>query len=530
MPENINEKEVESAYEEGLKQLNGRVLGGSQKGCYFLMPLGISKEKADNISPEKIPKFKDLSENEKLAVSIIFQTIQGNPDLINLYPNILGEISILECELNQLDHTTFIKPAKGHEKGNSNELYFRVADIVQPLVRTIRRDGAPNLSLSVESPAIIVTRKERSPEQWQLEKSWFGGRPKLGKQRWPSCKGMPMAFLAQVDSASIKAVAESCPLPDKGSLAFFISATGGSAVVFVPDEDLEDFTPLPPDLPELSKVGGRTGYEGTADGERTFPFWPVELRAVELDKEMDQADAYEKAKEAVLDWYSTRKFNLSAKEVFSEDAFASRPQWWQTAIRLADILKAADSRTEGQKSLGFQVLASLIGKKDQAEDRKAFSLYVEEVSGWVKGKHPWSLLSEDEAVKLDSYISNALTRYRQFLSEESYRISVLEDLTILALATANDDLYLQIPKKAREAINQSYRLPIYGWNQMFGVPTSIQDSAVFENAGKHLLLQLFSDDMMCWEFGDAGICQFWISPENLEAQNWSEVNVTFEGS
>jgi uncharacterized protein YwqG len=46
--------------------------------------------------------------------------------------------------------------------------------------------------------------------------------------------------------------------------------------------------------------------------------------------------------------------------------------------------------------------------------------------------------------------------------------------------------------------------------------------------GYIMILQLTHDDMMFWDFGDNGIYQFWIVPEDLTRQNWSAAKMTFE--
>jgi uncharacterized protein YwqG len=102
-----------------------------------------------------------------------------------------------------------------------------------------------------------------------------------------------------------------------------------------------------------------------------------------------------------------------------------------------------------------------------------------------------------------------------------------ETTTLLTLASADEHAYATLPERARNFINQNCLLPPNVWHQMFGYPLNVQ-TAADDNADKHLLLQLTYDDLMFWDFGDNGVYQFWISPEDLENQNWAAVNMTFE--
>jgi uncharacterized protein YwqG len=64
---------------------------------------------------------------------------------------------------------------------------------------------------------------------------------------------------------------------------------------------------------------------------------------------------------------------------------------------------------------------------------------------------------------------------------------------------------------------------------MFGRGVEIQgDSCAMREEGYVMLLQLHYDDLMHWRFGDCGVYQFWISPEDLAKRNWAAAKMTFE--
>ena len=108
-------------------------------------------------------------------------------------------------------------------------------------------------------------------------------------------------------------------------------------------------------------------------------------------------------------------------------------------------------------------------------------------------------------------------------------VGYLEDATLRALATADNRGYATLPEEVRALINREYLLPPGGWHQMFGWGEEIQgDSSAKREEGYIMILQLTHDDMMFWDFGDNGIYQFWIAPDDLTRQNWSAAKMTFE--
>src|SRR5687767_6460070 len=87
----------------------------------------------------------------------------------------------------------------------------------------------------VPFPTLLVHRRPRQVDvDWTHARSWLGGAPRIGARPWPrDKKGVPLLFVAQIDLAEVAAKTGETPLPDKGSIAFFIG--GGDVVVFVPE-------------------------------------------------------------------------------------------------------------------------------------------------------------------------------------------------------------------------------------------------------------------------------------------------------
>jgi hypothetical protein len=93
------------------------------------------------------------------------------------------------------------------------------------------------------------------------------------------------------------------------------------------------------------------------------------------------------------------------------------------------------------------------------------------------------------------------------------------------------ELVERIPAEIREYLSNWRRTP--GWNKsgfhrMFGLSPSIQRDP--EEFGEEILLfSAASDDMLSWLWGDVGLINFRISPENLSLQKWDKVWGLFEG-
>jgi len=104
-----------------------------------------------------------------------------------------------------------------------------------------------------------------------------------------------------------------------------------------------------------------------------------------------------------------------------------------------------------------------------------------------------------------------------------------------AMAAAHDDLMLSLggePPRRTAAPALEDRLAPFLWgktpHQMFGLGTAIQ-SAPLDHSDKILLLQLASTPSLFWMFGDAGVYQVWITPDDLRAGRWDRAFATLEG-
>jgi hypothetical protein len=247
---------------------------------------------------------------------------------------------------------------------------------------------------------------------------------------------------------------------------------------------------------------------------------------------------------------------------------APRPQWWFMAIHNASRLEEAvrssvanamkrrqdnlvifrEQLAKLQPNDALAIFRRMLGPKDpkaaalEAEIAKveamladlhrlqpAFKSFVQETRDWTRGRDPWALMPPADIADLDARMKRAKEEFKDFAYAVPQRREELETVTLIAMASADERGYTALPESVRALINRDYLLPAGRWHQMFGRGEEIQgDSCAMREEGHIMLLQLTHDDLMHWGFGDNGIYQFWISPADLMARNWSSAMMTFE--
>lgn len=429
--------------------------------------------------------------------------------------------------------------------------------------------------MTINLPTLIISRRPRHlGESWNDGRSWFGGKPQLGEQAWPrvGARQTPFYFVAQIDLAEVarevQHFGESTPLPD-GALAFFIG-TGDNghdtgAVVHVPRSQLGKSTEPPSDASAVLIAGGDIfPFPERFDPEapRLFPYWPVDITAVEVEPipdDDDEEEQYEKENAALVAAverrFVRRQFFLTADHAYKLlGDNAPRMFWWHSAQYYAACLRrnlhampqyiedrrrdldAARIRLENLRATGEDVkkaedyvvrLESQLAKFESLSPD--FESFVQDVDDWTQGKDPWQFMPTEAVEMLSSTIERGKKVFDEFtrLYTPKY-LDRLETETLLALATADDRAYATMPEELRTLINTQYLLPSSHWHQMFGRGVDIQGNAALENEGNVMLLQLVYDDMLHWRFGDMGAYQFWIPPNDLTKGNWAAVRLTFE--
>lgn len=422
--------------------------------------------------------------------------------------------------------------------------------------------------MAKQFPPLIVARQPRQiGGDWAGSRSWFGGNPRLGSCAWPRGKetGKPLTFMAQLD-LKVVAAQTGGGLPSSGSLAFFI---GGEdplecAVLHVPAGQHGPTAPPESAPAAYDPVVHEVFPHGVDEyGPPFFPYWPVTITALDVGADADEAHLTA----AVDRHFKRRKYFLSAYSACKELGEAAPPYWWHSAQHLASCLErarnSAPSRRDAMQSrlpalnddlsrVRRETKGFFFGRGRGSDDRltraednlrrateelEAFDglladyiEYTKLVAAWSSRKPPFERMDDaDEARLRDLYVlgRNEFKVFTSFFLPSS--IDDIVSKTLLALLTAEDEAaYASIPEPLRLLVNERYLLPTESWHQMFGQGVDIQNSAVPENEGNVMLLQLAYDDMLHWRFGDVGAFQFWIPPDALTRGEWDDVRLTFE--
>src|SRR4030088_1996411 len=177
--------------------------------------------------------------------------------------------------------------------------------------------------LAVPFPTLLVSRRSRRVGvDWTSARSWLGGAPRISATPWPrDNKGEPLLFVAQIDLAEVAAVTGRTPLPDKGSLAFFIGREG--AAVFVPEGQANMAVMPPAGTPDLEKYGGSSNWRTDLAGRALFPYWPVSFAILDVpppprDEDEDGLEAFHATEVAAVEkLFPRREYNLGPDQAFA---------------------------------------------------------------------------------------------------------------------------------------------------------------------------------------------------------------------
>jgi hypothetical protein len=196
----------------------------------------------------------------------------------------------------------------------------------------------------------------------------------------------------------------------------------------------------------------------------------------------------------------------------------------------AGLRRMVDGKAKEAAEIEARIAANEAKLADRRTTEIAFKTFVDETAAWVENFDPWAQMATADIERLKATLARAGKEFREFVRYIApTRIEDLEASTLRAMITGPDRAYAALPEKVRNLVNRDYLLPPNVWHQMFGWGLEIQDdSRAMREEGNIMLLQITYDDLMHWSFGDNGVYQFWISPEELARQNWSAVKMTFE--
>jgi Domain of unknown function (DUF1963) len=415
---------------------------------------------------------------------------------------------------------------------------------------------------------IVLARKPREPgRDWSGDASWLGGLPRLGECSWPIGKdGTPLPFVAQIDLAELAAVNPDTPLPKEGSLAFFI---GKGAVVHVP---AGDHPPTPPPVglpPAYDEANHPLPQRWSRLSRQTFPFWPVEPLRLKMPPDLpdpsedsDVVDEIYEAQDAALHaLVKPRQYSFSVESAAKAGVASAGKLWWYVAHHVLDQLREVfDSApvriarehesiakgSEYQARLRLETpeperdkkLADSERYQQQCRDRVSqieaeaigLSEFIPHFEGFAAGHRDWEEMNAAEVVVLKDAILQAREDFSNLCRFGlTWHPRDLGNLCVRRMMTGDADAFAALPEDMRRFVNDNYRLTSSSQMQMFGLGQCIQ-TALYDHLNDHLLLQLGYEDLTDMGFGDMGHHQFWIAPDDLAAQRFDKVQLTFECS
>lgn len=392
---------------------------------------------------------------------------------------------------------------------------------------TRAREVERSLHGSAIQPIVLRRRpRERDIDEqtWFDSASWFGGLPRLGDRPWPRDAGGPLPFAAQIDLAELAALCPGNPLPQSGSLAFFL---GSGAVVEVPEGNYP-FNEPPADLPAAFDEGGQPMPEHISRLSRLcFPFWPIAPAVIqEGDAPSWRAGPFAAQEPLRALWWYGPQYLADCLHVAMDDAArqvaTERERCDHARNRLAE-LEADPNASRADLDEARAALKSCDGEGPALEaERTELEQMMAAMDGFVAGRDPWTPLTAEEMDVMDEVLRQVhrdCGRLVRFHAPQS--LAELATISLRAMMTGEPAAFARIPENELTRINARHLAAVRHPHQLFG-ETGEQDAA-------HVpLLMLGCDDMMEWNWGEGGIVGFWISLQDLSAARWENVTLMFD--
>ncbi len=210
----------------------------------------------------------------------------------------------------------------------------------------------------------------------------------------------------------------------------------------------------------------------------------------------------------------------------------SRPlaeTYWHTA-KLALCAMSLPQVEENLAQARNETLYGLEKDIDGSTLANAFVQLRDTTKSWVEPHNPWTVMSAKDVTHLKELFVllgkdyEEIVRYVFCLNN----FETLQRLSLNAMICDTGSPIAELPLPAQKMINLSFRQSITSNHQMFGQGIDIQGNAAYEYHDWLLLLQLYYDEAMGWQFGDVGVYQFWIRPEDFKSKRWDRIEVSFE--
>lgn len=385
---------------------------------------------------------------------------------------------------------------------------------------------------------IVAGRMKRSNERkWSQTRSCLGGAPKLSEHDWP--RGMNC--VAQIDLKEVAAQNSDLNIPKNGNLAFF--ADTGSFSGF---PHLGAVRAIPANSFGVHEIEGDAGtlygqgwdyyrpsYDARthSDAPKEFPRWPLVFNSV--DQSANVSDSYSPSLDDIFG-PEAPSVHLPLEGLVSgvdreghfypnEDA-SPFPALAARMIFNNAIQKFGERNLEKLNATGFEVgpVRSILEKWSSVFE----TVNLNEPLGSVHGPNFTSDLAAIEAA-----FSTSIKRIG-FGSGTTITGGAALD-AYFAMYRGDRDSFEAIPDAIRnyfetQRMRSAFSAGIPMTHQVGGYGANVQESEMAAR-GMKLLLQLTTDEAVGFMWGDVGVLQYWISPENLAQANWEKVEFLMHG-
>lgn len=394
----------------------------------------------------------------------------------------------------------------------------------------------------------------------------------------------PPTFLGQVDCAELPKTGLRDFLPGDGALLFFVrwellegdegGVAVGDLVHHVPGSPREwREAPPPAGLPPCYGENAEYQHEWLEHTDRSargypmaFPRWAMEPRAVRTyaEEHPTRADGNSAGRYQEL-WNEEQTRAL--QEVHGEPVeesrllsshdrgydrvwrpFAAFPHAWLAVEMVAGILLhplhgiPSEARQERRRDAGSWPADAQALTRSYRAARAEAERWVEKArrAGLYAGVPDegkaafWAWLD-----RLHESVGTTATD-RIYDRRSAYTLNKCLDA---AAARSVDDCLAHsaaaaalVPDEAREAVRHRHAVLVRGTaprnagrHQMLGAGRNVQGAPERFRDSHVLLMQFDTDAALNWTFGDCGVLQYWITPDDLAARRFDRTQVTLEG-
>lgn len=398
--------------------------------------------------------------------------------------------------------------------------------------------------LTLRKNGIVVRRRQRYDEEaWQGARSWLGGLPHIRLEEWPRHRHTraPLLHLAQINFADIPAGPWSSYLPQTGALSFFydvdtIESHESPTVVYIPNPEKCNLCQPPDDCPPL---GGKDYWRREhvnrdrtriQDAHRVMSCWPVDFVPVKCEETWSDDHGREVIFDPPLDSilgpqpdYIITPPPKNGPRHAPVCLMNEVP--WEAARRVV-VAVQNNARFEPAEDLEPGLAAKFKEIGGGARRRQeAIRAFVDQWRPLTSANDPYALMSEDQALSFSESIW-VLRRSKTLSPRRSYGVTELKAAgrdVYIEMLLGSRDMYEKIPPQVRDRVHNEWRQSLSdGSHQIFGLGRDLQ-GYLGEMDSHLLLLELNYDPIMNWEWGDLGVIQFFITPEDLAARNWNGV-------